>query len=88
MIEAVAGGVPTVASALLVRQLGWRDGMDIRSAKDAQAFASGIAALLGDDDAWQRQQLAGWEQCEQRYDVQKFASTLQGVLAMPPATGA
>ncbi len=88
VIEAVAGGVPTVASALLVRQLGWRDGMDIRSAKDAQAFASGIAALLGDDDAWQRQQLAGWEQCEQRYDVQKFASTLQGVLAMPPATGA
>jgi tetratricopeptide (TPR) repeat protein/GT2 family glycosyltransferase len=88
VIEAVAAGVPTVASALLVRQLDWRDGMDIRGAKDAEGFASHIAALLGDDQAWQRQQLAGWGQCEQRYDAQKFVSTLRGVLATLPAVDA
>lgn len=83
VIEAVAGGVPTVASALLVRQLDWRDGIDIRSARDAQAFASSIEALLGDDTAWQRQQLAGWAQCEQRYDPDLFAQTLRRVLSLP-----
>lgn len=87
VIEAVAGGVPTVASALLVRQLEWRDGLDILGAKDAQTFASAIARLLVDDLAWQRQQLAGWEQCAQRYDPALFAQTLRRALMPPPAPG-
>lgn len=84
VIEAVAGGVPTVASALLVRQLGWRDGVDILGAKDAQTFASAIARLLADDTAWQRQQQAGWEQCAQRYDPALFAQTLRRALMPLP----
>lgn len=83
VIEAVAAGVPTVASALLVRQLDWRDGVDARGAKDAKGFASAIVALLADEEAWQRQQLAGWEQCAQRYDPDLFAQTLRKVLALP-----
>ena len=81
VIEAVCSGVPTVASALLVRQLGWRDGVDIRGAKDAQRFASAIVALLSDDTAWQQQQQAGWDQCAERYDPDRFAQTLRCVLA-------
>ncbi|OOG36665.1 tetratricopeptide repeat protein [Polaromonas sp. A23] len=87
VIEAVAGGVPTVASALLVRQLEWRDGVDILGAKDAQTFASAIARLLVDDQAWQRQQRAGWEQCVRRYDPVLFAQTLRRALMPPPGPG-
>lgn len=87
VIEAVAAGMPVVASALLVRQLGWRDGVDILGARDAQTFASAIARLLVDDAAWQRQQLAGWAQCAQRYDPALFAQTLRRALMPPPAPG-
>lgn len=87
VIEAVSGGVPAVASALLVRQLGWRDGVDILGAQDAQAFAWAIARLLGDDAAWQRQQLAGLEQCARRYDPALFALTLRRVLMPTPDPG-
>lgn len=87
VIEAVSGGVPVVASALLVRQLDWRDGIDILGAGDAQTFASAIVRLLGDDQAWQRQQVAGWAQCAQRYDPALFAQTLRGALMAPPGPG-
>lgn len=80
VIEAAAAGIPVVASALLVRQLEWREGMDILGARDARAFAEAIARLWLDDAAWQRQQHAAWQQCALRYDPQIFASTLRRVL--------
>ena len=55
MIEAAASGIPAVASALLVRQLAWRDGLDVVGARDAKAFAAAIVRLLEDDAAWERQ---------------------------------
>ncbi|MEO7547698.1 MAG: glycosyltransferase, partial [Ramlibacter sp.] len=83
VIEAAAHGIPAVASALLVRQLEWRDGLDILGANDAPAFASAIARLLQDDAAWQRQQHAAWEQCARRYHPDLFGRTLRGVLTQP-----
>jgi len=80
VIEAAAAGVPTVASALLVRQLGWRDGLDVMGARDASTFAGAIARLLEDDEAWRRQQQAAWEQCTLQYDPQRFGDTLRRVL--------
>ncbi|MBX3657853.1 MAG: tetratricopeptide repeat protein [Ramlibacter sp.] len=80
VIEAAASGIPTVASALLVRQLAWRDGLDIVGARDARTFAMAIARLLLDDGAWERQQAAAWEQCDSRYHPDLFARNLRGVL--------
>jgi predicted O-linked N-acetylglucosamine transferase (SPINDLY family)/GT2 family glycosyltransferase/lipoprotein NlpI len=80
VIEAAANGIPVVASALLVRQLGWRDGVDILGAREARAFARAIARLLSDDARWQRQQWAAWEQCTLRYDPEIFGETLRRVL--------
>jgi predicted O-linked N-acetylglucosamine transferase (SPINDLY family)/GT2 family glycosyltransferase/Flp pilus assembly protein TadD/glycosyltransferase involved in cell wall biosynthesis len=80
VIEAVCNGLPTVASAMLVRQLGWCESLDILGAKSAESFAVAIIRLLSDDIAWQRQQLAGWEQCAKRYDPQAFAQTLRRTL--------
>jgi predicted O-linked N-acetylglucosamine transferase (SPINDLY family)/GT2 family glycosyltransferase/predicted Zn-dependent protease/glycosyltransferase involved in cell wall biosynthesis len=85
VIEAAAHGIPVVASALLVRQLRWRDGLDILGARDAVAFAAAIARLLLDDASWQRQQHAAWEQCAVRYDPGMFGETLRRVLKAEPA---
>jgi GT2 family glycosyltransferase/tetratricopeptide (TPR) repeat protein len=80
VIEAAANGLPVVASAVLVRQLGWHAGIDIQSARDAEAFAHGIARLLRDDGLWQSQQQAAWQQCSARYAPERFGHTLQTVL--------
>jgi predicted O-linked N-acetylglucosamine transferase (SPINDLY family)/GT2 family glycosyltransferase/Flp pilus assembly protein TadD len=80
VIEAAAAGIPVVASALLVRQLEWRDGTDVLGARDAPTFAAAVARLCLDDTAWQRQQHAAWQQCALRYDPDVFASTLRRVL--------
>ncbi len=87
VIEAAANGLPTVASALLVQQLGWRDGLDIVGARDALTFASGITRLLDDDVAWQNQQHAAWQQCAQRYDPELFGRALRAVLNATDAGG-
>lgn len=80
VIEAAAAGIPVVASALLVRQLEWREGTDVLGARDARAFAAAVVRLLLDDPAWQRQQHAAWQQCALRYDPGVFAATLRRVL--------
>jgi GT2 family glycosyltransferase/glycosyltransferase involved in cell wall biosynthesis len=86
VIEAAANGIPVVASALLVRQLGWRDGVDIQGARDGPAFAQAIARLLRDGALWHRQQSAAWEQCTLRYDPGIFGETLRRVLRGAGAT--
>jgi glycosyltransferase involved in cell wall biosynthesis len=85
VIEAAAAGIPTVASALLVRQLGWQDGVDIIGARDAHAFAESIHRLYHDDTAWLRQQQAAWARCASSYDPGMFGETLRSVLAQGPA---
>lgn len=80
VIEAAAHGIPVAASALLVRQLGWREGIDIQAGRDALSFADGIARLLHDDGLWRRQQQAAWQQCAERYAPQRFGQRLQQVL--------
>lgn len=81
VIEAAAHGVPVVASAVLVRQLGWTDGIDIQSARDADAFARRVALLFRDDQLWARQQRAAWEQCAARYDPERFGQILRDALS-------
>lgn len=76
-----------VASALLVRQLQWRDGLDILGARDARAFASAIERLLTDDVSWQRQQNAAWAQCALCYDVERFGQTLRDALESAAQVG-
>ncbi|GBQ25369.1 hypothetical protein AA0472_1735 [Acetobacter estunensis NRIC 0472] len=52
--EAASHGLPVVASQLLCRQLGWRDGMEIISGgdNDPQVFADRVVALYEDRDLW------------------------------------
>ncbi len=80
VIESAAHGIPVVGSAILVRQLGWRDGVDIQSGRDADTFASGIIRLLEGDALWRDQQESAWGQCARRYDPEAFKRSLFEVL--------
>lgn len=84
VIEAAAQGVPVVASAVLARQLGWNQGLDIQSARNEETFALGIARLLRDDELWSRQQVAAWNQCAARYDPERFGLVLRNALSELP----
>ncbi len=83
VIEAAAHGLPVAASTLLVRQLGWRQGLEIQAGTDAECFAQAVARLLQDDALWLRQQSAAWSQCTQRYAPLMFAQTLRDALSNP-----
>jgi glycosyltransferase involved in cell wall biosynthesis len=80
VIEAAAQGIPVVASAILLRQLGWLDGLEIQSARNADDFASAIVRLLTDDSVWRRQQAAAWERCEADYHLDDFARHTRALL--------
>lgn len=85
VIEAAAQGVPVVASAVLLRQLGWTEGVDIQAARNAEAFALGIVRLLRDDALWLRQQRAAWDQCRAHHDPERFGQLLRDALDTPSA---
>ncbi|MCU4121191.1 tetratricopeptide repeat protein [Variovorax sp. N23] len=80
VIEAASNGIPVVASAVLVRQLDWDAGIDIQAARDAPAYAAGIARLLDDDTRWLKQQASAWAQCSARYNEELFGEALRRVL--------
>ncbi len=50
--EAAARGLPAVATPLLAGQLGWRDGVELLTAEDADAFAAQCARLHRDGALW------------------------------------
>ena len=52
--EAASYGLPVVASDLLCRQLGWRNGLEIVSGgdNDPERFAAQIVALYTDEELW------------------------------------
>lgn len=80
VIEAASNGIPVVASAVLVRQLDWDAGIDIQAARDASAFAAGIARLLDNETRWLKQQASAWAQCSARYNEELFGEALRRVL--------
>jgi glycosyltransferase involved in cell wall biosynthesis len=84
VIEAAAQGIPVVASAILLRQLGWQDGLEIQGARDADAFAHAIGRLLTNDVLWHRQQTAAWVRCEADYHPDDFARQTRALLLANP----
>ncbi|MFA7429806.1 MAG: tetratricopeptide repeat protein [Rhodospirillaceae bacterium] len=82
VIEAACAGIPVVATNLLVRQLGWRSGVDILGARDATGFACAMAALHEDADLWNRIREASLRRAAQQYSLEHFGRTLrEAVLA-------
>jgi glycosyltransferase involved in cell wall biosynthesis len=52
--EAAAHGVPVATTALIANQLGWRNGVELLSADNAQGLAEACIALYRDSELWRR----------------------------------
>ena len=87
--EAAAHGLPTVATSLLARQLGWRDGAELLAADDPAAFAKACARLYGDPELWARLRKGGLaavrRDCSPGHFRRTVAETLAAVAAGPQA---
>jgi glycosyltransferase involved in cell wall biosynthesis len=80
VIEAACNGIPVVATPLLVRQLGWQDGLEIASGDTAEAIAEAVVALYDNPQIWSRQCHAMATRTRALYAPQVFAATLESVI--------
>lgn len=78
--QAAAYGVPVVATSLLADQLGWRDGIELLVADDAQAFADAVARLYEDESAWHKLRDAALQRVRKDCDPAVFQESLKRVI--------
>ena len=79
--EATAHGLPTVATTLLGRQLGWVDGKEILLADTADGFAWQCARMLGTPDLWNDIRRAAHARVASDCDPDRFRRTMLDLLA-------
>ena len=88
--EAAAFGLPSVATDLLLRQLGWTDREEILAAPrdDPAEFAAAIASLYRDPARWQAMRDAALARLDRENGEAAFASSVRAMLARicEPAT--
>ncbi len=82
VIEAACNGIPVVATPLLVRQLGWEDGVEIASGEDAATFAQAVAMLYTDQPLWNRVCRAMADRTRAQYAPAHFLATLRTVFQL------
>lgn len=80
--EAASYGLPVVASGLLCRQLGWRDGLEIVSGGDnnAERFAERVVELYTDEELWNAVRAGALSLLEQENSAKAYAVRLNGIL--------
>ncbi len=76
--EAAAKGLPSVTTALLARQLGWKDGMELLVADEPAQYATQCIRLYNEEQLWQQVRDAGLaaigEDCSQETFRKNLAS--------------
>jgi GT2 family glycosyltransferase len=80
--ETASFGLPCVATDLLVRQLGWDEGVEIASVgvQDANAFAAAIVRLYTDEDAWRTMREQALRRLERENGRGHFDTVVQAIL--------
>lgn len=81
--QAAAYGVPVVATSLLARQLGWRDGVELLVADNPEAFADAIARLYTDEHAWQKLRDGALQRVKEDCAPTAFHESLARVIGSP-----
>ncbi|CAG4922714.1 unnamed protein product [Acidocella sp. C78] len=81
--ETVSYGLPCVATELLCRQLGWKQGKEIAAVprNDAKAFASQIASLYRNETQWTAMRNAGLRRLGAENDRAQFNAEVRRILA-------
>nr|WP_242012075.1 glycosyltransferase [Acetobacter oeni] len=80
--EAASYGLPVVASSLLCRQLGWRDGQEIVSGgtNDPQRFADRLADLYSDEELWNAVRAGSLRALESENSEKAYTVRLNAIL--------
>lgn len=80
--EAASYGLPVVASELLCRQLGWRDGVEIASGGDNDAihFAIRLAELYTQEDMWLDIRQGALDALERDNSLRAYTARLNAIL--------
>ncbi|MDA0687180.1 MAG: glycosyltransferase [Proteobacteria bacterium] len=80
--EAAGNGIPSVATSLLARQLGWNDGKELLVADSAELFASQCLQLLGDETLWKQIQQGGLQAVGRDCSDENFRRSLAHALQL------
>jgi len=80
VVEAMAGGLPVVASSFALEGIEARDGREVLIADEAEAFATGVVSLLNDSRLRQGLALAARALVERSYSWDALARILDGIL--------
>lgn len=78
--EAAAHGLPVVATTLLGRQLGWRDGQELLLADEAEDFATACVRLYSDRVLWERVRAGALARVEADCSPEAFAKRLRAII--------
>lgn len=82
VIEAACAGIPVVATRLLVRQLGWKTGIELLEGRDAEGFAAAMARLYHDPARWLAVREAALRRAETDHAPEAFTRTLRAVIGL------
>lgn len=83
--EAAGNGIPSVATALLARQLGWEDGQELLVADTPELFAEQCVRLHTDENLWQSVQAKGMRAVDRDCSDENFRRSLTDALLLEPS---
>ena len=83
--EAVARGVPVVATPLLASQLGWQDGAPILVGRDANEFAARCIELHMTEVLWNELRASGLERIRTDCSIERFESSMKAIMRVERA---
>lgn len=81
MHEAASRALPSVATTLLARQLGWSSERELLAADDPQAFAEACARLYTDAELWARVRQSALAGVARDCSSERFGATVADALA-------
>ena len=88
--ESAGYGLPVVATDLLCRQLGWRDGVEIMTGgtDDPACFANAILTLYDNPEVWSAQRRSALDNLQQNNSQTQYIEALRDILKMEMHVGA
>ena len=81
--QAMAFGLPVVATAMAAEGMGLREGEELLVAESAQAFADAVVRLYGDEALWQRLAEGGRDNVRRHFSRAHARDILADMLGLP-----
>jgi GT2 family glycosyltransferase len=80
IVEATAAGLPTAATSLMARQLGWAPSVEIAAEDEPMALAAAAVTLHEESSAWSAVRAAAQQRIAREYSAEAFRSRLRELL--------